>query len=50
MQPHLGGMTDKGYEALIAPAVDNVMAFLDGKPKNLVNPEVLEGRRAKSAS
>jgi len=45
LQPHLGGMTDKGYESLVAPAVDNVMAYLDGRPKNLVNPEVLEGRR-----
>jgi phosphoglycerate dehydrogenase-like enzyme len=39
LQPHLGGMTDQGYESLIAPAVDNVMAFLDGHPTNLVNPE-----------
>lgn len=41
LQPHLGGMTDQGYESLIAPAVDNVMAFLDGRPRNLINPEVL---------
>jgi len=41
LQPHLGGMTDQGYESLIAPAIDNVIAFLDGRPKNLVNPEVL---------
>lgn len=50
LQPHLGGMTYRGYEALVAPAVDNVIAYLDGRPKNLVNPEVLEnrGRRARS--
>lgn len=48
LQPHLGGMTDKGYESLVAPAVDNVMAYLDGRPKNLVNPEVLEGRRGRA--
>jgi len=41
LQPHLGGMTDQGYASLIVPAVENVMAFLDGRPKNLVNPEVL---------
>ncbi len=41
MQPHLGGFTDEGYESLITPAIDNVMAFLDGAPVNLVNPEVL---------
>ncbi len=42
MQPHLGGFTDEGYESLITPAIDNVMAFLDGAPVNLVNPEVLD--------
>jgi phosphoglycerate dehydrogenase-like enzyme len=41
MQPHLGGFTDEGYESLINPAIANVMAFLDGVPTNLVNPEVL---------
>jgi phosphoglycerate dehydrogenase-like enzyme len=41
MQPHLGGFTDEGYASLIEPAVDNVMAFLDGRPKNLVNPQIL---------
>lgn len=44
LQPHLGGFTDKGYESLIAPAIDNVVAFLDGKPKNVINAEVLERR------
>jgi D-3-phosphoglycerate dehydrogenase len=41
MQPHLGGFTDEGYESLINPAIANGMAFLDGVPTNLVNPEVL---------
>ena len=41
MQPHLGGFTDQGYGTLIDPAIANVMAFLDGKPTNLVNPEVM---------
>ncbi len=40
MQPHLGGFTDEGYESLLTPAIDNVIAFLDGNPKNLVNPDV----------
>ena len=44
LQPHLGGMTDQGYESLIAPAVDNVMAYLGGHPKNVINPEVLTVR------
>lgn len=46
MQPHLGGFTDEGYANLLTPAVDNVVAFLDGAPKNLVNPEVLAARSA----
>lgn len=41
LQPHLGGFTDEGYESLLKPAVDNVMAFLDGHPRNLINPQVL---------
>ena len=45
LQPHLGGFTEEGFASLIAPAIDNVTAFLDGQPKNLVNPEVLEQRR-----
>lgn len=44
LQPHLGGFTDEGYESLIGPAVENVLAFLDGKPQHLVNPEVLAQR------
>ena len=48
LQPHVGGMTDKGYESLVAPAVDNVLAYLDGRPKNLVNPEVLGDRRGRA--
>ncbi len=43
MQPHLGGFTNEGYESLITPAIDNVIAFLDGAPVNLVNPEVRRG-------
>ncbi len=42
LQPHLGGFTDEGYADLIAPAIANVIAFLDGAPVNLVNPEVLD--------
>lgn len=46
MQPHLGGFTDEGYANLLTPAVDNVIAFLDGTPQHLVNPEVLAARSA----
>lgn len=46
MQPHLGGFTDEGYESLITPAIRNVMAFLDGAPTHLANPEVLHQSEA----
>jgi phosphoglycerate dehydrogenase-like enzyme len=41
LQPHLGGFTDEGYASLLMPAVDNVIAFLDGAPRNLVNPQAV---------
>ena len=37
LQPHLGGFTEEGYAGLLTPAVENLMMFLDGKPKNLIN-------------
>lgn len=37
LQPHLGGFTEDGYADLLIPAVEKLLAFLDGKPKNLVN-------------
>lgn len=37
IQPHLGGFTDEGYASLLIPAIENAIAFLDGKPKNLVS-------------
>ena len=48
MQPHMGGFTDEGYAWLLEPAVQNVLAYLDGAPKDVANPEVLAadlGRR-----
>lgn len=37
LQPHLGGFTDEGYASLLTPAIENLIMFLDGKPRNLVN-------------
>lgn len=37
LQPHLGGFTEDGFAGLLIPAVENLMAFVNGKPKNLVN-------------
>jgi phosphoglycerate dehydrogenase-like enzyme len=41
LQPHLGGFSEEGFEDLVAPAVEDVLAYLDGKPRNMVNPQVL---------
>ena len=42
--PHLGYAERDGYEALYALAVDQLLAFADGKPINVVNPEAV-GKR-----
>ncbi|MEQ5837915.1 D-2-hydroxyacid dehydrogenase family protein [Paraburkholderia acidicola] len=44
--PHLGYVEKDTYEIFFGGAFDNVLAFEDGTPANLVNPEVLEHRRA----
>jgi phosphoglycerate dehydrogenase-like enzyme len=40
LQPHVGGFTEEGYVSLLEPAIANVVAFLDGHPQHLVNPQV----------
>ena len=41
LQPHMGGYTEEGYAALLTPAVENVLAFLSGKPTDVINPNAL---------
>jgi D-3-phosphoglycerate dehydrogenase len=36
LTPHIADMTPEGVEALNAGAVDNVIAFLEGRPQNVV--------------
>jgi phosphoglycerate dehydrogenase-like enzyme len=43
LTPHLGFTTVEGLHAFYEPAMENILAFLDGKPKNLMNPDVLKG-------
>jgi phosphoglycerate dehydrogenase-like enzyme len=38
---HRGGMTHETLDRFMAGAVDNALAFLDGAPRNVVNPDVL---------
>jgi D-3-phosphoglycerate dehydrogenase / 2-oxoglutarate reductase len=42
--PHLGYAERDSYEALYTLAVDQLLAFADGKPINVVNPEAM-GKR-----
>jgi phosphoglycerate dehydrogenase-like enzyme len=44
LTPHLGFTTEEGLHAFYQPAMENILAFLDGEPKNLMNPEVLKRR------
>jgi D-3-phosphoglycerate dehydrogenase len=39
--PHTAWLEQDTYETYFGEAFDNILAFLDGKPVNVVNPEVL---------
>ncbi len=43
--PHVAWVTDAGIERMARHPVDNILAFLDGRPQFVVNPDVLAGRR-----
>ncbi|HEY4372751.1 MAG TPA: D-2-hydroxyacid dehydrogenase family protein [Burkholderiales bacterium] len=40
--PHLGYVEQGNYELYFGTALDNVVAFAEGKPTNIANPEVLK--------
>lgn len=42
--PHLGYIDRDSYELYFGEAFDNLLAFASGRPTNVVNLEVLEGR------
>jgi D-3-phosphoglycerate dehydrogenase len=42
--PHIGYVERDAYEAQFGGAFDQILAYLDGKPVNVVNPEALENR------
>jgi phosphoglycerate dehydrogenase-like enzyme len=44
LTPHLGYCTREVYAQFYGDSVDNIMAYLDGKPIRVMNPEVLEKR------
>jgi phosphoglycerate dehydrogenase-like enzyme len=42
LTPHLGFTTVEGLGDFYTRAIDNILAFLDGQPKNIANPEALK--------
>ena len=42
LTPHMADQTPEGMELLNGGAVDNVIAFLEGRPQNVVNPHALK--------
>jgi phosphoglycerate dehydrogenase-like enzyme len=46
LQPHLGAFTPEGYEWIVAPGVEAVLAWLAGKPLEFANPEATANHAA----
>jgi phosphoglycerate dehydrogenase-like enzyme len=44
MTPHLGYCVQETWEQFYPQSIENALAFLDGKPVRVVNPEALEKR------
>jgi len=42
--PHLGYVAIGGYERMFGAVFDQILAFADGKPVNVINPEALQKR------
>jgi phosphoglycerate dehydrogenase-like enzyme len=45
LTPHLAWQTKESYKRSAATTVDNILAYLNGTPKNVLNPEALDGER-----
>ena len=43
--PHIGYVEQESYETYFGAAFDNVVSFIKGTPKNIVNPGALQVRR-----
>ncbi len=43
--PHIGYVEQENYEMYLGAAFDNVVSFIKGTPKNIVNPGALQVRR-----
>jgi phosphoglycerate dehydrogenase-like enzyme len=42
LTPHVGFTTVEGLNVFYQHAIENILAFLDGKPKNVANPDALK--------
>ncbi len=42
--PHLGYVEREGYERIFSAAFDQILAFIAGKPFNVINPDALKNR------
>ncbi len=45
LTPHLGYVSDRSYERWISATGDNILAWMDGAPTNVANPEALARER-----
>jgi D-3-phosphoglycerate dehydrogenase len=45
LMPHAGWITDNAYKRLMEVPVENIVAYLEGKPRHVVNPAALAHER-----
>lgn len=45
LTPHLGYVTHEVYRGFYSQTLENILAYLNGEPKRVLNPEVWERRR-----
>ena len=46
--PHLGYVTEEGYRAFYAGAIEDIRAYAAGEPVRVINPEVLESSQLRT--
>ncbi len=44
MSPHLGYVAEATFRAFYQDSVDNLLAWLDGQPVRVINPEAVAKR------
>lgn len=50
MQPHMGGYTEEGYGWKFIPAVENIIAFIEGRPQNLATDKDIERQQQRQVT